>query len=98
MSFPKKMLLPHPSRGRAVRPRRANVMTGTTRRDRELMSVSIAAGPAVAAFLDAIAVTREANRTGLLTSSTDNAPTKLAIFPLTAAADPDRIVNDIRAI
>jgi G3E family GTPase len=74
-------------------------MTGARGKDTELISVSIVAGPAVAALLNEIGAIQTERRTGLLTSTRTNAPLKqLTIFPQPPGSDPDRIVNDIRGI
>jgi len=58
------------------------------------LSVSIAAGPAVTAFLDAI----DSAKTGVLTSARTGASKKLTVFHLSPESNPDQIVNEIRAI
>jgi G3E family GTPase len=60
------------------------------------MSVSIAAGPAVAALLDTISASRTERRTGLLTSMRADASDGLTIFQLPRGSDPNRIVREIR--
>ena len=73
-------------------------MTGAPGQDGELMSVSIAAGPGVTAFFDAISAAPTRHRTGLVTSSTRDASKGLTVFHLPPESDPDRIVNEIRVI
>jgi G3E family GTPase len=63
-------------------------------KDRERLSVSIAAGPAVTAFLDTI----DSAKTGLLTSTRTDAAKDLTVFRLSPESNPDQIVNEIRAI
>jgi G3E family GTPase len=69
-------------------------MNGAPEKDRERLSVSIAAGPAVSAFLATI----ESAKTGLLTSTRTEASKDLTVFPLARESNPDQIVNEIRAI
>lgn len=69
-------------------------MTGTPENDTEPLSVSIAAGPAVTAFLDTIG----SARTGLLTSTRTDALKNLTVFHLPPGSNPDQIFNEIRAI
>jgi G3E family GTPase len=73
-------------------------MTGTPGKDRELLSVSIAAGPAVTALLDTIGLAKTDGRTGLLTSARTDASKDLIIFHLPPGSDPGRIVNEITGI
>jgi G3E family GTPase len=73
-------------------------MTSTPGKDTKLMSVSIAAGPAVTALLDTIGVATKGRPTGLLTSTKADPPKGLTIFHLPPASDPDRIVNEVRTI
>jgi G3E family GTPase len=73
-------------------------MTGEPGKDRELMSVSIAAGPAVPALIDSIRVAQAGRRTGLLTSTKTDATSELTIFQLPPGSDPGRIVDEIRVI
>lgn len=69
-------------------------MTGAPDKDTELLSVSIAAGPAVTAFLATIA----SAKTGLLTSTRTEALTNLTVFHQPPESNPDRILNEIRVI
>jgi len=69
-------------------------MSGVPGKDRELLSVSIAAGPAVTAFLDTIG----SAKTGLLTSTRTDASTGVTVFHLPPGSNPDRIVHEIRLI
>jgi G3E family GTPase len=69
-------------------------MNGAPEKDRELLSVSISAGPSVAAFLDTI----DSAKTGLLTSSRTEASKNLTVFRVPPESNPDQIVNEIRAI
>jgi G3E family GTPase len=69
-------------------------MNGTPEKDRERLSVSIAAGPALTAFLDTI----DSAKTGLLTSTRTEAPKNLTVFRQPAESNPDQIVNEIKAI
>jgi len=69
-------------------------MNGAPEKDRERLSVSIAAGPAVTAFLDTI----DSAKTGLLTSTRTEASKNLTVFHLPPESNPDQIVNEIRAI
>jgi len=69
-------------------------MTGAPEKDRELLSVSIAAGPAVTAFLETI----DSERTGLLTSTRTEASKNLTVFRQRPESNPDQIVKEIRAI
>jgi len=69
-------------------------MTGTPDKDRGLLSVSIAAGPAVTAFLDTIG----SAKTGVLTSTRTDAPKDLTVFHQPPGSNPDRILNEIRVI
>jgi G3E family GTPase len=69
-------------------------MTGAPDKDMELLSVSIAAGPAVTAFLDTI----DSEKTGLLTSTRAEASKKLTVFRQLPESSPDQIVKEIRAI
>jgi G3E family GTPase len=62
------------------------------------MSVSIAAGPAVKSFFEAVTAGRKDLRTGLLSSSTNDTPLGLTLFNLPQQATPDRIVSDVRAV
>ena len=69
-------------------------MTDAPDKDRDLLSVSIAAGPAVTAFLETIG----SAKTGLLTSTRTDASTNLIVFRQPPESNPDQIVNEIRAI
>jgi G3E family GTPase len=69
-------------------------MNGTPEKDRKRLSVSIAAGPSVSAFLGTI----ESAKTGLLTSSRTEASKNLTVFRLPPESNPGQIVNEIRAI
>jgi G3E family GTPase len=69
-------------------------MNGAPEKDRERLSVSIAAGPAVTTFLDTI----DSAKTGLLTSTRKDAPKGLPVFHLLPESNPDQIVKEIRAI
>lgn len=69
-------------------------MTGTRDKDTERLSVSIAAGPAVTAFLDTIV----SAKTGLLTSTRTEASRNLTFFRQPPESNPDQIVKEIRAI
>ena len=69
-------------------------MKGAPEKDRERLSVSIAACPAVTAFLDTI----DSAKTGLLTSTRTEASKNLTVFHLPPESNPDQIVNEIRAI
>jgi G3E family GTPase len=69
-------------------------MTGTSEKDTERLSVSIAAGPAVTAFLDTIG----SAKTGLLTSTRTDASKNLTVFHLPPGSNPDQIFKEIRAI
>ena len=69
-------------------------MTGAPEKDRELLSVSIAAGPAVTAFLETIG----SAKTGLLTSTRTDAPKDLTVFHQPPGSNPDQILNEIRVI
>jgi G3E family GTPase len=69
-------------------------MNGAPEKDRKRLSVSIAAGPAVTAFLDTI----DSANTGLLTSTRTEAPKNLTVFRQSAESNPDQIANEIRAI
>lgn len=69
-------------------------MIGTRDKDTERLSVSIAAGPAVTAFLDTIV----SAKTGLLTSTRTEASRNLTFFRQPPESNPDQIVKEIRAI
>jgi G3E family GTPase len=69
-------------------------MTGAPDKDRKLLSVSIAAGPAVTAFLETIG----SAKTGLLTSTRTEAPKDLTVFRQLPESSPDQIIKEIRAI
>jgi G3E family GTPase len=69
-------------------------MNGAPEKDRERLSVSIVAGPAVSAFLDTI----DPAKTGLLTSTRTEAPKDLNVFHLARESNPEQIVKAIRAI
>ena len=69
-------------------------MNEAPEKDRERLSVSIAAGPAVTAFLDTI----DSAKTGLLTSTRTEASKNLTVFRQPVESNPDQIVNEIRAI
>jgi G3E family GTPase len=69
-------------------------MTAVPGKDRKLLSVSIAAGPAITEFLDTI----DSAKTGLLTSTRTETSKDLAVFRLPTESNPDQIVNEIRAI
>jgi G3E family GTPase len=69
-------------------------MNGVPEKDRKRLSVSIAAGPAVTAFLDTI----DSAKTGLLTSTRSEASKTLTLFRQPPESNPDQIVNEIRAI
>jgi G3E family GTPase len=69
-------------------------MTGAPDKDRKLLSVSIAAGPAVTAFLETI----DSAKTSLLTSTRTDAPKGLTVFHQPAESNLDRILNEIRII
>jgi G3E family GTPase len=69
-------------------------MNGAPEKDRKRLSVSIAAGPAVTAFLDTI----DCAKTALLTSTRSEAPKNLTLFRQPPESNPDQIVNEIRAI
>ena len=69
-------------------------MTGAPEKDWELLSVSIAAGPAVTAFLETIG----SAKTGLLTSTRTEASNDLTVFHQPPGSNPDQIVNEIRVI
>jgi G3E family GTPase len=69
-------------------------MNRAPEKDGERLPVSIAAGPAVAAFLNTI----DAAKTGLLTSTRTEASENLTVFRLPPESNPDQIVNEIRAI
>ena len=73
-------------------------MTGASGKDAALLSVSIAAGPAITALLNAVGVAETAHRTGVLTSSKANTPGDLTAFPLPSGSDPNRIISEIEAI
>ena len=69
-------------------------MNGAPEKDRERLSVSIAAGPAITAFLDRI----DSAKTGLLTSMRTEASKNLTVFRQPPESNPDQIVNEISAI
>ncbi len=69
-------------------------MNGAPEKDRDRLSVSIAAGPAVTAFLNTI----DSAKTGLLTSARTAASQNLTLFHLSPESNPDQIVKEIRAI
>jgi G3E family GTPase len=69
-------------------------MTAAPEKDRDLLSVSIAAGPAVNSFLEAIG----SAKTGLLTSAPTEASKNLTVFRQLPGSSPDQIVKEIRAI
>jgi G3E family GTPase len=69
-------------------------MNGAPEKDRERLSVSIAAGPAVTALLETIG----SAKTGLLTSTRTEAPNDLTVFHQPPGSNPDRILNEIRGI
>jgi G3E family GTPase len=69
-------------------------MNGAPEKDRERLSMSIVAGPAVTAFLDTI----DFAKTGLLTSTRTEVSKDLAVFQLPPNSNPDQIVTEIGAI
>lgn len=69
-------------------------MTGASGNDTELLSLSIAAGPALTAFLETIG----SEKTGLLTSARTEAPKNLTVFRQLPESNPDQIIKEIRAI
>jgi G3E family GTPase len=73
-------------------------MSSAPCRDREVMSVSIAAGPAVKSFFEAVAAGRKDLRTALLSSSITDAPSGLTVFALPPQAAPDQIVSQVRVL
>jgi G3E family GTPase len=73
-------------------------MTGAPAKDAALMSVSIVAGPAVTAVLNAHGVSETGHRTGLLTSSKAEASKQLRVFHLPPGSDPNQIISQIEGI
>ena len=73
-------------------------MTGASGKDTELLSVSIAAGPAIVTLLNAVGLAESGRRIGVLTSSTANDPKDLRVFHLPPGSDPNRIISEMEGI